>query len=417
MLTDSTFQVERTWEILAFNTGQLWSYVQLITVNADTDASTVCTMREGGDAIPDVELITGVTTDETGCYSFENPDGIIVTPVKDSPLEAGVTLLDKILLLEYVLGIRTLSPYQMIAADLSQNGIISTLDAVYLDQIINGTFVPTFEHNWKFINRSTQLPYADISNPLNAYKFIGVKMGDIDNSFTFSSPLPLQEIDLNITDEILNKKEVYQVPFYLGENKRILGFSAQIKNDSANIDFLIVTAPLLPGFDMQSHVIITPGLVTINYIVPEDFLVTGVAIPAGSELFNIQLKPQVNTILSESLSLESSHTNILKPSNNEEALALTFGWEDLIISSVLNPGQANKLQFYPNPAADMIYVRGFKAEDQGIVNIMDAAGRILTSGPLQPSLNLNSLENGMYYMSVKLNSGEMYTAPLLKIKP
>lgn len=417
VLTDTTFQVERTWEILAFNTGQLWSYVQLITVNADTDASTVCTMREGGDAIPDVELITGVTTDETGCYSFENPDGIIVTPVKDSPLEAGVTLLDKILLLEYVLGIRTLSPYQMIAADLSQNGIISTLDAVYLDQIINGTFVPTFEHNWKFINRSTQLPYADISNPLNAYKFIGVKMGDIDNSFTFSSPLPLQEIDLNITDEILNKKEVYQVPFYLGENKRILGFSAQIKNDSANIDFLIVTAPLLPGFDMQSHVIITPGLVTINYIVPEDFLVTGVAIPAGSELFNIQLKPQVNTILSESLSLESSHTNILKPSNNEDALALTFGWEDLIISSVLNPGQANKLQFYPNPAADMIYFRGFKAEDEGVVNIMDAAGRILSSDPLQPSLNLNTLENGMYYMSVKLNSGEIYTAPLLKIKP
>ena len=154
-----------------------------------------------------------------------------------------------------------------------------------------------------------------------------------------------------------------------------------------------------------------------NYIVPEDFLVTGVAIPAGSELFNIQLKPQVNTILSESLSLESSHTNILKPSNNEEALALSFGWEDLIISSVLNPGQANKLQFYPNPAADMIYFRGFKAEDEGVVNIMDATGRILSSDPLQPSLNLNTLENGMYYMSVKLNSGEMYTAPLLKMKP
>ena len=65
----------------------------------------------------------------------------------------------------------------------------------------------------------------------------------------------------------------------------------------------------------------------------------------------------------------------------------------------------------------MIYFRGFKAEDEGVVNIMDATGRILSSDPLQPSLNLNTLENGMYYMSVKLNSGEMYTAPLLKIKP
>lgn len=415
VLNDTTIKVDRKWEVIEYYTNQIWSHVQTITVQGNTTSSNVCTMREGGDAIPGVELIPGVVTDETGCHLFENPDGIIVTPVKDSPLAAGVTLLDKILLLEHVLGIRTLSPYQLIAADLSENGIVSTLDAALLDKILDGTFNPTFEHNWKFMYRNTLLPSADISNPLFGHKFIGVKMGDIDNSFTFSEPLPLNDIVITIDDEILNNKEEYLVPVHLGQNKRILGFSAKIKNEDDNIKFLNVTSTL-PGFDIESHVSITTGLVTINYIVPAEYMESGLAIPEGSTLFSISLEPTENTILSESLSLETSHTNILKPSNDEAALALSLGWENVIISSVLNPGQVNQLQFYPNPVREEIYFKGFQSEDKGLVTIIDATGRILSTTALQPSLDLQWLENGMYYMTVKLHSGEVYTAPLIKIK-
>lgn len=414
LIDETTYTVQRTWEILEFNTNQIWSYVQTITVHSDTETSTVCVMREGGEPIPGVELIPGVITDETGCHVFENPEGIIVTPVKDSPLAAGVTLLDQILLMEYVLGISTLSPYQMIAADLSENGILSTLDVVYLSKIIDGTFIPTFEHNWKFIDRATQLPSVDISNTFYAYKFIGVKMGDIDNSYALSAPLPLQEIVLNINDEILNKKEEYQIPVFLAENKRILGFSAKIRNEGINIDFLNVTS-VLPGFDFEKHVAITPGLVTINYIVPQELLESGVAIPAGSALFNLQLEPKENAILSESLTLENSHENILKPSH-DEALALTFGWQNVIISSVLNPGQTHKLQFYPNPASDKIHFQGFESAARGTVSVIDATGRVYTSANLAETMDISAIQQGMYYLSVTLESGETYTAPLLKIR-
>ena len=416
-INDTTLQIERTWTLVAPLFNEIWDYTQTITVNADVTGSNVCIMREGGEGIPGVELIPEVFTDASGCHLFENPEGITVTPVKDSPLQAGVNLLDKILLMEHVLGIRELSPYQFYAADLSQNGILSTLDVVMLDQIIAGTFVPTFDHNWKFFDRRTQLQFADISNPLLPYKFIGVKMGDIDNSFTFDEPLPLQDITLMITDEILNKKELYDVPFYLGQNERVVGFTIQLQSVQADIDFLEITAPNLPGFSMQQHVTITPGMVTINYIAPNEFIEYGITMPQGTPLFIAKIQPQLNGILSQSIALSGTHDNVLRPIDEINGLNFSFDWEDPIISSVFNPGAVKALSFYPNPVKDEIRFNGFEAGAEGTVTIFDASGRVFQAESLAPSMQIENIAEGMYYLKVELRNGERYVAPMVKINP
>jgi hypothetical protein len=417
VINDSTLSVERTWNVFDFLTELSWIYVQTITVHADANASMVCVTREAGDPIVGVELTPGVFNDETGCHSFENPEGIIVTPVKDSPLQEGVNLLDKILLMEHLLGIRVLSPYQIYAADLSQDGALSVIDVVLIDQLIAGTLLPNFDHNWKFFNRSNQLPFADISNPLQPYKFIGVKMGDIDNSYIPNAPLPLQEIDLTVTDEILNKKEEYNIPFYLGQNERVSGYTVRISSQNIPIDFQSVTAPSLPGFSMENNVTITPEEITINWIAPQDYLEFGVAIPMTTPLFTLQLKPQENGILSESLTLSSTHDNLLKPSDEDGALAFAFEWENVIISSVLNPGVAKALSFYPNPVKNEIRFNGFDAGAEGTVTIFDASGRIYQSDALTPSMQIENISEGMYYLKVDLKNGERYVAPMIKINP
>jgi len=38
-------------------------------------------------------------------------------------------------------------------------------------------------------------------------------------------------------DDILNQKDEYLVPFFVEENKRVLGLSMQIKNENADKDF------------------------------------------------------------------------------------------------------------------------------------------------------------------------------------
>lgn len=417
VVNDSTLSVERTWTIFDFLTELSWTYVQTITVHADANASMVCVTREAGDPIVGVELIPGIMNDATGCHLFENPEGVIVTPVKDSPLQEGVNLLDKILMMEHLLGIRVLSPYQLYAADLSQDGFLSVLDVALMDQLINGTLNPAFDHNWKFYDRSTQLPSADISNPIQPYKFIGVKMGDIDNSYIPNAPLPLQEIDLTVTDEILNRKESYSIPFYLGQNERVSGFSLRIATENIPVEFQSVVAPALPGFSMETNVNITADEITINWIAPQEYLEYGVALPMTTPLFTLQLKPLENGILSQSLVLSESNDNLLKPTNEEGALAFAFEWENVIISSVLNPGSTQPLSFYPNPVKDEIRFNGFEPGAEGTVTIFDASGRVYQAETLAPAMQIENITEGMYYLKLELKNGERYVAPMIKINP
>ncbi len=417
LLNDSTVLIERTWEIHDFNTSATWTYVQLITAHADPNVSTVCTMRENGEPIPAVELIPGISTDETGCHSFESPNGIVVIPVKDSPIEEGVTLIDKILLMEHLLGISTLSSYQQYAADLSGDGFLSTIDVVLIDQILNGTFNSPFEHNWKFYERTTQLHSIDISDPLRAYKFIGVKMGDLDNSFVLGFTTPHEEIKLSINDEILNKKEEYEIAFSLEQNIRIKGFSLQIKNPDANIHFLDVQAPSLPGFDPDKHVTISDDYVRIDYVAPLENLENGVAISVGTPLFLLQLQPTENAILSEEIALESDHENLLRSPSDESTYEFSFNWNNVIISSALNLQNGGTLEFYPNPVVDEIHFKGQAAMENGIVSIVDPLGRLAFKSSFKESIDLSGLETGLYYLYLSTDGGQTFASPLYKIKP
>jgi len=286
-----------------------------------------------------------------------------------------------------------------------------------MDQILNGTFNSPYEHNWKFYERTTQLHSIDISDPLMAYKFIGVKMGDIDNSFVIGFTTPHDEIALSITDEILNNKEDYQIPFSLEQNIRIKGFSLQIKNPDANIHFLDVQAPSLPGFNPENHVTIDGDFVRIDYVVPEEYLENGVAISVGTPLFILQLEPAENAILSEEIVLESNHENLLRSPSNVSAYEFKFDWNNEIISSALNLQNGGTLEFYPNPVSDEIHFKGQATLGNGIVSIVDPIGRLVFKAPLKETIDLSILETGLYYLSVSLDGGRSIASPLYKIKP
>ncbi|HZV69003.1 MAG TPA: T9SS type A sorting domain-containing protein [Saprospiraceae bacterium] len=413
-VNDSTLLIERTWTIFDFQNE--WTFIQHITAIADLTIRQVCVTRENGEPIPGVELVPGVVTDETGCHTFENPDGIIVTPVKDSPLEEGVNLLDKILILEHILGIRELTTYQLRAADLSESASLTAIDVVIMNKILDGTAGILYDHNWKFFDATTQLHSADISAPLVGYKFIGVKMGDIDNSFPIGFTTPLVHINMRANDEILNNKEEYTVPFYLEKNTRIVGFTVQLKNIHENIDVLDILAPGLPGFTMEKNVIITPSLITIQWIVPDQYMQIGAAFASDAPLFSIHFKSTSNSILSEELTLQSTYENILKPIGNDEALSLNMNYENVIVSSVLTLANGQRIDFYPNPATDVIQFKNIAEDTKGVVTIVDATGKLRLKSSLTPSLDISDLSTGLFYISVTLDPGQSMAVPLLKIK-
>ena len=400
-INDTTLRVERTWTVKDRTSEEEWAYVQVLTVIHEGLGSIVCVTRESGEPIPDVELIPGANTDNSGCHVFPDPDGIIVTPVKDSPLQAGVNILDKILLLEHLLGIRILSYYQLRAADLNNSAGVSTIDYIEMEKLLKGTFMPTWTHNWRFFEENTLEGSADISDPLVSYKFIGVKMGDIDNSYMLS--FDLDDIILRTEDEVLNAGETYTIPFYLERNVNLAGFAVRIINENDNLDFLNVTGPHLPGLDSDAHVIIAPGTVTIQWVSPAQNLLIGVAVDSTQPLFILEIRANENMILNEHLSLEASFDHLLKPAGSDPPLKIRLAWEDVVVSSVIELDNGRQIEFYPNPAHQILHLKGFNANEEGTITIFDPMGRIVFAEKMKASVDISHLNAGMYYITFILD--------------
>ncbi len=414
-INDTTVNVVRTWVVTDWSTGNTWEYDQEIKVENVSGSSVVCVTREDGEPIPGVTLAPGIVTDDSGCYSFDDPSGMVITPLKDAPLQEGVNLLDKIMLMEGILAIRTLSYYQNRAADLSQNQVISTLDVVMLDKILDGTFVPSFDHNWMFFDQLTHQQSMDISNPFLPYHFIGVKMGDLDNSAPLNGFGGFDPIGLQCDDEILNKKEQYEVSFKLSEDTRVQGFTLRLENPLNTLNISGITAEGLPGFSMDTHVVIEPGAITINYIAPEEYLNYGIALPSGSALFKLAFSPTINTFLSQELVLSTNQDNILRSREDESGLEFALDWENLIISSVIGLEDGQVIEFFPNPVTDEIQFKGLDQDQSGRISVFDPLGRMHYQGPLADQVNLSDLTPGLYYLNIRLDNGKMHTAPMTKM--
>jgi hypothetical protein len=141
-----------------------------------------------------------ITPNTQGCgYLFANfsttvaVNGTTITPVKNTLPLNGVNTFDLLLISSHILGISTFDPYQRIAADANKNGMLTTFDIVEFRRLILGVYsqLPN-NSSWRFIDRN-----FDFDNPLQgslpesiAFSiaaegnsgFIGVKIGDIDNS-------------------------------------------------------------------------------------------------------------------------------------------------------------------------------------------------------------------------------------------
>ncbi|MDX2068481.1 MAG: hypothetical protein SFV55_08650 [Haliscomenobacter sp.] len=124
----------------------------------------------------------------------------LITPSKTSDPLNGVSTFDLIQIQRHILNIKTFdSPYQYIAADINRSGTITTLDLIQLRKVILGIDA-NFANNssWRFIN--VDHIFQDPTNPLKEYlpetirigplypirnvAFIGIKIGDLNNSAT-----------------------------------------------------------------------------------------------------------------------------------------------------------------------------------------------------------------------------------------
>lgn len=153
-------------------------------------------------------FFSGLVTDADGNYSVPSniPFGSnhIFKPVHDENAQNGVTTYDLILMSKHILGLAPLSsPYKIIAADANGSKTITTFDIVETRKLILGiyTYFPA-NTSWRFVRKPyvfsnplnpfqppfpESITYSEFSQGPNAGDFIGVKIGDLNNSALVNS--------------------------------------------------------------------------------------------------------------------------------------------------------------------------------------------------------------------------------------
>lgn len=180
-------------------------------VNCETISGVIET--ESGIPIPGVAVaLSGsesrmVTTGSDGSFSFiVSPGGnYAIAPSKNNDIAVtnGITTIDLLMIHQHVLALYTLnSPYKIIAADCNNSGTISALDIAIARALIlaniqlfpGGRLWEFVKSDFVFSNGQSPFPfektrtYTGISQSYSSQNFIGVKLGDVNDSWDAGTP-------------------------------------------------------------------------------------------------------------------------------------------------------------------------------------------------------------------------------------
>lgn len=135
--------------------------------------------------VPNSQMTT--TTNNSGAYALSNLAGgaqYTVSASKTGNVN-GINSLDATRVQQYLVGLTTLTPAQIAAADVNNSGTVNSLDATRLQQYLVG--VPA-AHNigqWRFLPSTRQ--YNSISGDLAAENYQAVLIGEVSGNWTAAS--------------------------------------------------------------------------------------------------------------------------------------------------------------------------------------------------------------------------------------
>jgi len=151
---------------------------------------------------PDTSIQSFMQVNENQQFSFYVPVNgrVTITPTSDANPLNGVSTFDIALILLHIADVTPFdSPYKQIAADADDNGLLNEQDSVELRKLILGIYTSLPEDSYRFIPANYVFP--DPTNPfsppfprsivldsvvgnVSGLNFIGVKVGDVNNSST-----------------------------------------------------------------------------------------------------------------------------------------------------------------------------------------------------------------------------------------
>ena len=340
------------------------------------------------------------TTLGEGNYAFgNNPDGYnySITPERTDDVANGVTTIDLVMMSRHIIGLEVFeSPYQIIAADVSNDQRVSAADLSELKRVILGT-TAEFRNNdsWVFVVEEFQ--FFDVSNPwpftdniniqdlashMTHEDFIGVKIGDVTesvtaNRFANTETRSNKEFALNIYNRYIEKGEKFGIPIYSSKDISTVGIQMELEYDGLTITN--INSGKLHVDDEDMHVTDESARLVWYKESPVD-------LSDSEELIVLQVTAERSGYLSDLINISSSYfSSELYEGDQFEANKLQLKFVD-------DQNQYTDMYNAPNPFVENTTVY-FQAQKSGTVfaRVNDSSGRLLWSSDITVSVGQNQL--------------------------
>ena len=348
-----------------------------------------------------------------------------VSPAKDiNPLN-GVTTYDLVLISQHIIGTSPItSPYKLIAADVNGNGSVTTFDMVQLRQLI--LFVITdFPSNssWRFVDMDYAFPvstnpwsqpFPEVINVASlpnvgelAADFIGIKIGDVNNSAIPNTLLGVQDRDmpttlvLHVDDVEMEAGESYTVDFMAKEFTEIMGYQFTMNFDKTAVEF----AGVKPGAIQVTErnfgtALLDEGALTTSY--NED---AAINIENGEVLFSLTFHAKADATLSDVINISNRYTLAEAYEENGTLKDLALGFNSST-GTTITGGTFELLQNKPNPFNESTLIGFYLPEAaEASLRVFDVTGKTLkvfrgdyARGYNEVTINRNELQStGVLY--------------------
>ncbi len=357
-----------------------------------------------------------IPTDAAGNYVFtelDRTDTYTVQATKDVDPLNGVSTYDLVLISQHILGVNTFeNPYTMIAADVNNDGNVTTFDVVQLRQLI--LYVITdFPSNtsWRFVDAGYTFP-----NPINPWTetfpetvafdlatedvldadLMAIKIGDVNGDATPNSLVELEDrtkeetLLFAIDEQTFETDETVKVDFRASDFDAINGYQFTFNFNTEVLTFDGVEAGALNVSESNFGLnFVNEGTLTTSWHGIDS------NIKDNAVLFTLTFNAAQAGTVSEVISINSRYTNAEAYTGNDLMdVALVFNTE---AGTVADNGTFELYQNTPNPFSDNTLI-GFNlpAATRATLVVYDVQGRVLkfVSNDFAKGYNQISLDKG-----------------------
>lgn len=351
------------------------------------------------------EYPKSTTTTQDGSYAiFTNlsvsaSDNIKIFGHKNDDYTFGVSTLDLVQLSKHIQNISPFSnPYQFIAADVNNDQIIDQQDLRELRNVLLGLSESYTNNSWRFPVKNQTLdvaqvfPYQDtfsflVMNHVDSLDFVGVKIGDINNSGfedfdrQTTGSRNVETISFSTKDILLEKGKTYEIPVTSKDFVDIAGFQGTFAIHNLN---LIDIKPGVTDFSFDNLGKENDGHIPFSYVS------TKPATSAGNEiLFTLVFQAKTNGLLSESFSVNATSLfPEVYTQQNDQMYAL-----ELRFDTFENPKDFVLFQNTPNPFRENTMISFFVHDIQQFeFRIFDQTAKQIYSDQITAKAGHNAIE-------------------------